>query len=82
MAAEGDIDWGFARDHRLRLAGRQGLDRTTLRSGLPPRHRFVQRHASIVDAVTGDDYLPVQSLEARTVARFFVHDSLLSRVRR
>jgi 2-oxoglutarate dehydrogenase E1 component len=41
------------------------------------RGTFVQRHASVVDAVTGDDYLPVKRLEANG-GRFFAHDSLLS----
>ena len=33
--------------------------------GRPKRRRgtFVQRHASIVDSVTGDDYLPVKAME-------------------
>jgi multifunctional 2-oxoglutarate metabolism enzyme len=42
------------------------------------RGTFVQRHASIVDAVTGDDYLPVKTFEDGQGGRFFVHDSLLS----
>ena len=37
---------------------------------------------SIVDANTGDDYLPVTVRSRPTARRFFVHDSLLSRVRR
>jgi 2-oxoglutarate dehydrogenase E1 component len=41
------------------------------------RGTFVQRHASIVDAVTGEDYLPVKSFEGNG-GRFFAHDSLLS----
>ncbi len=41
------------------------------------RGTFVQRHASVVDAQTGADYLPLFAVKADS-ARFFVHDSLLS----
>jgi len=37
----------------------------------------VQRHASVVDAETGADYLPLWAVK-HDDARFFVHDSLLS----
>ncbi|BCJ66559.1 multifunctional oxoglutarate decarboxylase/oxoglutarate dehydrogenase thiamine pyrophosphate-binding subunit/dihydrolipoyllysine-residue succinyltransferase subunit [Polymorphospora rubra] len=76
MAAEGNIDWGFGEiiafgsllDNgvTVRLAGQDSR-----------RGTFVQRHASIVDANSGDDYLPLSKL-TRDRARFFVHDSLLS----
>jgi multifunctional 2-oxoglutarate metabolism enzyme len=76
MAVEGNIDWGFgeiiafgsllAQGVAVRLAGQDSR-----------RGTFVQRHASIVDARTGKDYLPLSAV-ARDRARFFAHDSLLS----
>jgi 2-oxoglutarate dehydrogenase E1 component len=75
MAVEGNIDWGFgeilafgsliAQGVTVRLAGQDSR-----------RGTFVQRHAAVVDSVTGTDYMPVQSLNANT--RFFAYDSLLS----
>jgi 2-oxoglutarate dehydrogenase E1 component len=77
MAREGDIDWGFAEILAFGSLVNQGL--TVRLSGQDSRRgTFVQRHASIVDAVTGDDYLPLKRLEANSGGRFFVHDSLLS----
>jgi 2-oxoglutarate dehydrogenase E1 component len=76
MAVEGGIDWGFAEIIALGSLVRQGL--TVRLSGQDSRRgTFVQRHASIVDSVTGEDYLPVKAL-ARNGGKFFVHDSLLS----
>jgi multifunctional 2-oxoglutarate metabolism enzyme len=76
MSVEGDIDWGFgeiiafgsllAQGVTVRLAGQDSR-----------RGTFVQRHASLVDAETGKDYLPLFAVKADD-ARFFVHDSLLS----
>ena len=42
------------------------------------RGTFVQRHASIVDAVTGEDYLPLSARWPPSGGRFFAYDSLLS----
>jgi 2-oxoglutarate dehydrogenase E1 component len=76
MSVEGDIDWGFAELIAFASLVREG--RTVRLSGQDSRRgTFVQRHASIVDAVTGDDYLPVKTFESYG-GRFFVHDSLLS----
>ncbi len=76
MAVEGKIDWGFAEIIAFGSLVRQGL--TVRLSGQDSRRgTFVQRHASIVDSVTGEDYLPVKSLEVHG-GRFFAHDSLLS----
>ncbi|WP_106125946.1 multifunctional oxoglutarate decarboxylase/oxoglutarate dehydrogenase thiamine pyrophosphate-binding subunit/dihydrolipoyllysine-residue succinyltransferase subunit [Pseudosporangium ferrugineum] len=76
MSVEGGIDWGFgelvafgsllAQGVTVRLAGQDSR-----------RGTFTSRHASIVDAKTGDDFLPLSTL-ATGNARFFVHDSLLS----
>jgi multifunctional 2-oxoglutarate metabolism enzyme len=77
MSIEGDVDWGYAEILAFGSLVKQGL--TVRLSGQDSRRgTFVQRHASIVDAVTGDDYLPVKSFEETSGGRFFVHDSLLS----
>ncbi|MBQ1052535.1 multifunctional oxoglutarate decarboxylase/oxoglutarate dehydrogenase thiamine pyrophosphate-binding subunit/dihydrolipoyllysine-residue succinyltransferase subunit [Micromonospora sp. C51] len=78
MAVEGNIDWGFG---EIIAFGALLHDGVTVRLAGQDSRRgtFVQRHASIVDAETGDDYLPLQSLTADGErSRLFVHDSLLS----
>ncbi|GAA1734272.1 multifunctional oxoglutarate decarboxylase/oxoglutarate dehydrogenase thiamine pyrophosphate-binding subunit/dihydrolipoyllysine-residue succinyltransferase subunit [Luedemannella helvata] len=77
MAAEGDIDWGFG---EILAFGSLVSNGATVRlSGQDSRRgTFVQRHASVVDARTGDDYLPLNALAEAGGGRFFVHDSLLS----
>ncbi|KXK62930.1 alpha-ketoglutarate decarboxylase [Micromonospora rosaria] len=78
MSVEGAIDWGFG---EIIAFGALLNDGVTVRLAGQDSRRgtFVQRHASIVDAKTGDDYLPLKSLTADGErSRFFVHDSLLS----
>ncbi len=76
MAVEGDIDWGFGEIIALGSLLAQGV--TVRLSGQDTRRgTFVQRHAAVVDAKTGTDYLPISSL-AGDDARFHAHDSLLS----
>lgn len=78
MAAEGNIDWGFG---EIIAFGALLHDGVTIRLAGQDSRRgtFVQRHASVVDAETGDDHLPLESLTAGGErSRFFVHDSLLS----
>jgi 2-oxoglutarate dehydrogenase E1 component len=76
MSVEGNIDWGFG---ELMAFGSLVMQGVTVRlSGQDSRRgTFVQRHAAIVDSVTGKDYVPLQSI-ADPKARFFVYDSLLS----
>src|SRR5690349_15769321 len=75
MAVEGHIDWGFG--EILAFGSLVGQGVTVRLAGQDSRRgTFVQRHAAVVDAVTGKDYLPVQSLSDTT--RFFAYDSLLS----
>ncbi|SDX96123.1 2-oxoglutarate dehydrogenase E1 component [Micromonospora pattaloongensis] len=76
MATEGNIDWGFG---EILAFGTLLADGVTVRLAGQDSRRgtFVQRHASVVDAQTGQDYLPASSV-AQHPARFFVHDSLLS----
>ncbi|WP_431945847.1 multifunctional oxoglutarate decarboxylase/oxoglutarate dehydrogenase thiamine pyrophosphate-binding subunit/dihydrolipoyllysine-residue succinyltransferase subunit [Micromonospora marina] len=78
MSVEGGIDWGFA---EIIAFGTLLHDGVTVRLAGQDSRRgtFVQRHASVVDAKTGEDYLPLKSLTADGErSRFFVHDSLLS----
>ena len=76
MAADGGIDWGFGELIAFGSLLSQGV--TVRLAGQDSRRgTFVSRHASIVDAKTGKDFLPLSTL-ATGNARFFVHDSLLS----
>lgn len=76
MAVEGGIDWGFGEIIAMGSLLAQGV--TVRLSGQDSRRgTFVQRHAAIVDAKTGEEYLPLTTL-AKDDARFHAHDSLLS----
>ncbi|MET8086983.1 multifunctional oxoglutarate decarboxylase/oxoglutarate dehydrogenase thiamine pyrophosphate-binding subunit/dihydrolipoyllysine-residue succinyltransferase subunit [Micromonospora sp. NPDC005194] len=78
MSVEGNIDWGFG---EIIAFGALLHDGVTVRLAGQDSRRgtFVQRHASVVDHRTGDDYLPLKSLTGDGErSRFFVHDSLLS----
>jgi 2-oxoglutarate dehydrogenase E1 component len=76
MAVEGDIDWGFGEIIALGSLLAQGV--TVRLAGQDSRRgTFVQRHASVVDSETGDDYLPLNAVKSDD-ARLFIHDSLLS----
>ena len=76
MASAGDIDWGFGEIIAFGSLLSEGV--TVRLAGQDSRRgTFVQRHASVVDAQTGADYLPLFGVKADS-ARFFVHDSLLS----
>ncbi|HEY7174585.1 MAG TPA: multifunctional oxoglutarate decarboxylase/oxoglutarate dehydrogenase thiamine pyrophosphate-binding subunit/dihydrolipoyllysine-residue succinyltransferase subunit [Micromonosporaceae bacterium] len=76
MSVEGDIDWGFAELIAFGSLLSQGV--TVRLSGQDSRRgTFVQRHAAIVDAENGHDYLPLSAV-AKDGGRFFVFDSLLS----
>src|SRR5689334_5850761 len=76
MAVEGDIDWGFGEIIAFGSLVNQG---TLVRlSGQDSRRgTFVQRHASIVDAETGHDYMPASAL-IDNGGKLFIYDSLLS----
>ncbi|HET8662458.1 MAG TPA: multifunctional oxoglutarate decarboxylase/oxoglutarate dehydrogenase thiamine pyrophosphate-binding subunit/dihydrolipoyllysine-residue succinyltransferase subunit, partial [Micromonosporaceae bacterium] len=76
MAAEGDIDWGFAEIIAFGSLLAEGV--TVRLSGQDSRRgTFVQRHGAVMDSRTGAEYLPLSSVTAAG-ARFFVQDSLLS----
>jgi 2-oxoglutarate dehydrogenase E1 component len=76
MAVEGGIDWGFGEIIAFGSLLAQGV--TVRLSGQDSkRGTFVQRHAAVVDAVTGRDYFPISQVADQS-ARLFVYDSLLS----
>jgi multifunctional 2-oxoglutarate metabolism enzyme len=76
MAVEGGIDWGFGEIIAFGSLLNQGV--TVRLAGQDSRRgTFVQRHASVVDADTGEDYLPLFAVK-HDDARFFIHDSTLS----
>ncbi|MEU4687602.1 multifunctional oxoglutarate decarboxylase/oxoglutarate dehydrogenase thiamine pyrophosphate-binding subunit/dihydrolipoyllysine-residue succinyltransferase subunit [Actinoplanes sp. NPDC023714] len=76
MSTDGGIDWGFGELIAFGSLLNQGV--TVRLAGQDSRRgTFTSRHAAIVDAKTGKDFLPISSL-ATGNARFFVHDSLLS----
>jgi multifunctional 2-oxoglutarate metabolism enzyme len=76
MAVAGDIDWGFGEIIAMGSLLAQGV--TVRLSGQDTRRgTFVQRHAAIVDARTGMEFLPLTVL-AKDDARFHAQDSLLS----
>ncbi|GGM81586.1 multifunctional oxoglutarate decarboxylase/oxoglutarate dehydrogenase thiamine pyrophosphate-binding subunit/dihydrolipoyllysine-residue succinyltransferase subunit [Dactylosporangium sucinum] len=76
MAVEGDIDWGFGEVIAFGSLVRDGV--TVRLSGQDSRRgTFVQRHAGIVDAETGADYMPMSAL-IDNGGKLFVYDSLLS----
>ncbi|WP_045745797.1 MULTISPECIES: multifunctional oxoglutarate decarboxylase/oxoglutarate dehydrogenase thiamine pyrophosphate-binding subunit/dihydrolipoyllysine-residue succinyltransferase subunit [Actinoplanes] len=76
MSSDGGIDWGFGELIAFGTLLNEGV--TVRLAGQDSRRgTFVSRHAAIVDAKTGKDFLPISTL-ATGKARFFVHDSLLS----
>lgn len=76
MAREGGIDWAFAEllafgslaleGRKIRLAGQDSR-----------RGTFVQRHATLIDRKTGEEYTPLQNLSPDQ-GKFMVYDSVLS----
>ncbi|MDT5033791.1 MAG: multifunctional 2-oxoglutarate metabolism enzyme, partial [Actinoplanes sp.] len=76
MSADGGIDWAMGELIAFGSLLQQGV--TVRLAGQDSRRgTFVSRHASLVDSVTGKDFLPLSTL-AKGNARFFIHDSLLS----
>jgi 2-oxoglutarate dehydrogenase E1 component len=76
LATEGGIDWAFGELIAFGSLLAQGV--TIRMSGQDSRRgTFVQRHATLVDSKTGQDFVPLSTL-AKDPARFFIHDSLLS----
>ena len=80
MSVEGDIDWGFGEIIAFGSLVHAGRHRAAVRPGLPARH---VRAAARLDRRRRDRRrLPAgQVARGDDGGRFFVHDSLLSRVR-
>ncbi|MEU8788646.1 multifunctional oxoglutarate decarboxylase/oxoglutarate dehydrogenase thiamine pyrophosphate-binding subunit/dihydrolipoyllysine-residue succinyltransferase subunit [Streptomyces sp. NPDC048643] len=76
MIEDGTIDWGMG---ETLAVGSLLLEGTPVRlSGQDSRRgTFGQRHAVLIDRVTGEDYTPLQYLSDEQ-ARYNVYDSLLS----
>ncbi len=76
MIEDGTIDWGMGETLAI---GSLLLEGTPVRlSGQDSRRgTFGQRHAVLIDRVTGEDYTPLQYL-SDDQARYNVYDSLLS----
>ncbi|HET9657434.1 MAG TPA: multifunctional oxoglutarate decarboxylase/oxoglutarate dehydrogenase thiamine pyrophosphate-binding subunit/dihydrolipoyllysine-residue succinyltransferase subunit, partial [Kineosporiaceae bacterium] len=76
MAQEGGIDWGFG---EVLALGSLLMEGTPVRMAGQDSRRgtFVQRHAVLIDKVTGTEWTPVANL-ADDQAKFWIYDSLLS----
>ncbi|HEV2088658.1 MAG TPA: multifunctional oxoglutarate decarboxylase/oxoglutarate dehydrogenase thiamine pyrophosphate-binding subunit/dihydrolipoyllysine-residue succinyltransferase subunit, partial [Cryptosporangiaceae bacterium] len=76
MSRQGDIDWGFG--EILAIGSLLADGRSVRLAGQDTRRgTFVQRHAVLIDKVTGEEYTPLHHLSPDQ-GRFWVHDSLLS----
>jgi 2-oxoglutarate dehydrogenase complex dehydrogenase (E1) component-like enzyme len=76
MASQGDVDWATAELFALGATVLQG--RAVRLSGQDSRRgTFVQRHATLIDRNTGDEYSPLRELKDGQ-APFWAYDSLLS----
>ena len=80
MASEGGIDWAMG---ELFAFGSLLLEGKPIRMAGQDSRRgtFVQRHAVLTDRATGEEWVPLAHLDEGQ-ARFWIYDSLLSRVRR
>ena len=76
MVEDGTIDWGMAETIAF---GSLLIDGRTVRLAGQDSRRgtFGQRHAVIVDRLTGEGYAPLQNL-SDSQGRFYVYDSMLS----
>ena len=80
MASSGNVDWATAELFAFGSLVMQG--RTVRLSGQDTRRgTFTQRHATLIDRETGDEYTPLQHVsgdDGASEARFMAYDSLLS----
>ena len=76
MAVDGDVDWAFA---ELLALGSLLMEGVPVRMAGQDTRRgtFAQRHAVLVDRVTGTEWTPLANL-AEDQAKFWIYDSLLS----
>ncbi|ACU40057.1 multifunctional oxoglutarate decarboxylase/oxoglutarate dehydrogenase thiamine pyrophosphate-binding subunit/dihydrolipoyllysine-residue succinyltransferase subunit [Actinosynnema pretiosum subsp. pretiosum] len=76
MAREGGIDWAYA--ELLAFGSLVHEGRTVRLAGQDSRRgTFTQRHATLIDRKTGQEYTPIQNL-ADDQGKFMVYDSVLS----
>ncbi len=76
MATQGGVDWGFA---ELLALGSLLLEGVPVRLAGQDTRRgtFVQRHAVLIDKLTGAEWTPLSGLDPAQ-AKFWIYDSLLS----
>ena len=73
----GEVDWALGEAMAFGSMVLEGTD-VRLCGQDTRRGTFSQRHAVLVDYVTGVEWVPLAHLEGDEVGRFAVHDSLLS----
>jgi 2-oxoglutarate dehydrogenase E1 component len=77
LVAEGEVDWALGEALAIGSLLLEGTD-VRLSGQDTRRGTFSQRHAVLVDYVTGQEWVPLAHLEGRSTGRFSVYDSLLS----
>jgi len=77
MVAGGEVDWALGEALAFGSILLEGTD-VRLSGQDTRRGTFSQRHAVLVDFLTGQEWVPLAHLAGEDVGRFGVHDSLLS----
>ncbi len=77
MVADGEVDWALGEAMAFGSLVLQGTD-VRLSGQDTRRGTFSQRHAVLVDYVTGAEWIPLAHLDGAPAGRFAVYDSLLS----
>ncbi len=77
MVAQGEVDWALGEALAIGSLLLEGTD-VRLAGQDTRRGTFSQRHAVLVDHVTGEEWVPLAHLVGDHVGRFAIHDSLLS----
>jgi multifunctional 2-oxoglutarate metabolism enzyme len=77
MFAGGEVDWALGETLAFGTLVLQGVD-VRLAGQDTRRGTFSQRHAVLVDHVTGEEWVPLAHLPGDAIGTFDVHDSLLS----
>ena len=77
MVAGGEVDWALGEALAFGSILLEGTD-VRLSGQDTRRGTFSQRHAVLVDYLTGEEWVPLAHLRGDDVGRFGVHDSLLS----
>jgi multifunctional 2-oxoglutarate metabolism enzyme len=77
MVSSGEVDWAMGEALAFGAVLLDGID-VRLTGQDTRRGTFSQRHAVIVDYVSGVEWLPLANLQGEGVGRFGAYDSLLS----